>query len=156
MKTITKPVCLSLCALFVLAAFASCGVASYILSREAPDIPKGYLSKVENMEKFVWQDSVDFCKYVYPEDTDIFEKDESYKALKAPAEPNDEDKEPVDEIATMDALFTDFERFLAIDQSRVEEFDFDHACISAGDLYRVVKTTSQENLPDDPIKSGSG
>ena len=106
------------------------------------------------MQKDGFQDYVDFCKYVYPEDTDIFEKDEAYKALKAAPAPSVEEKAPVDEIATMDALFTDFELYLACDEERAKDFDFDHACISVGDLYRVVKMPSRKNLPDNPVQSG--
>ena len=156
MKTLFKTVCLCLCALCLLAALPSCGILKSVIYGLDYDlgIPKGYISKVENMEKDAFQDSTDFCIYVYPEGTDIFEKDGAYRALTAPAGPNDENKQPVDEIAAMDALFTDFERFLALDEERAKDFDFDHACISAGDLYRVVKTTSQEGLPEDPVKAG--
>ena len=122
--------------------------------RKAPDIPEGYISKSEHMQKEGFQDFVDYCKFVYPEGTDIFEKDGAYKVLKAAPEPSEEDKEPVDGIATTDALFTSFEEFWRLDEERAKDYDFDHACISEGDLYRAKKITSLGNLPDDPIEGG--
>ena len=117
------------------------GCAALYGGRRAPEIPDGYTGKSEHMQKDAWQDSADYCKYVY-EDASAFETDAAYIALRAP-------DEKTDEPAAMRALFESFKAFMEAGD-RLSEYDFDPACVSAGDLYRYKKTTSQ-NLPANPL-----
>ena len=82
-------------------------------------IPAGYITKEEHFDPSGWQDFTDYCKYQYGSVLP-FEKDARYHIVSD------------DEVAEIIGYHENFSGWMRIDH-RLDEFDFDPACINAGD-----------------------
>lgn len=86
------------------------------------DIPRGYVSKEEYFDKNGWQDFTDYCKYYYSS-TPVME-DSQYRMITE------------SDVEDIKGYFSDFQRWMEA-ANRMEEYDFDESCITAGDYVRI-------------------
>ena len=82
-------------------------------------IPAGYIRKEEHFDPSGWQDFTDYCKYQYGSALP-FEGDARYHVVSDA------------ELAEIIGYYEDFSEWMRV-SNRLDEFDFDTACINAGD-----------------------
>ena len=88
-------------------------------------IPAGYLQKEEHFDPDGFQDYTDYCKYWYPDATP-FEQDERWHEVSEA------------ELEEIRGYFEDFQKWMET-QERLDEYDFDPACIGLEDYVRFDK-----------------
>ncbi len=92
-------------------------------------IPGGWISKEEHFDPHGFQDYTDYCKYHYSS-AEPFQRAAGYHAVTA------------DEIEDIAGYFANFRGWMAT-ENRLNEYDFDPACISAGDYVRIDSREGQ-------------
>ncbi len=124
-----QPVCLILAALLC-AVLPGCGSAY----DHFYGIPGGYTASEEHFEKDAWQDSADYCKYVYPS-PEPFEKDGRYSVVTEA------------DVAEIRGYFADFAEWMET-QDRMAEYDFDDSIIGVGDRVYLRTRGSHDKYED--------
>ena len=92
-------------------------------------VPPGYINKEEHYDPHGFQDYTDYCKYRYAS-ADAFRYSAAYRLVTA---------YDVDEIK---GYFDDFRQWMETGK-RIGEYDFDPACIGAGDYVRIETKEGQ-------------
>ena len=111
---------------FLLVLLLSCAAVGCAgVSTVERKIPAGYLQKEEHFDPDGFQDYTDYCKYWYPDATP-FEQDERWHEVS---------EEEIEEIR---GYFENFRSWMET-QGRLDEYDFDPACIGTGDYVRFDK-----------------
>ena len=110
-----KSLCL-FCALCMTLLLCSCGISD--------DIPAGYTASAEHFDPEPTQDHTDYGKYTYPSG-EPFTNNGDYHIVGA------------GETEAIMGYFTNFGDWMET-QNRTGEYDFDPACITAGDYVRIV------------------
>lgn len=112
--------------LFCLCCFCLTGCTQW------SDIPKGYTDKAEYFDPDGFQDYTDYCWYEY--DRNPVQEDPRYHIV------TESDVEEVQ------GYFANFRSWMEAG-GRLDEYDFDDACISAGDYVRIV-TNGRDRYAD--------
>ena len=86
-------------------------------------IPWGYVGKEEHFDPYGWQDYTDYCKYRYWS-VIPFQLDARYHIVSE------------DEITNIIDYFDNFMSWMRA-SDRLDEYDFDPACINAGDYIHI-------------------
>ena len=105
------------------------------IPRVEDKIPPGYVRKEEYFDPDGFQDYVDYCKYWYP-DGEAFEKDPHWHPVSE------------EEIEGIRGYFENFRAWMESDR-RLDEYDFDPACIGAGDYVRIEIGSTHWSQYDD-------
>ena len=121
-------------ALLFLLLLQGCAAVTAI-PRVEDKIPPGYVRKEEHFDPDGFQDYVDYCKYCYP-DAEAFERDGRWHAVS---------EEEIEEIR---GYFENFQGWMET-AGRLEEYDFDPACIGAGDHVRIEIGSTHWSQYDD-------
>ena len=131
-----KIVWIVLAAVVCFALLSGCGL---LPAASTIGIPAGYVEEAEFFDKQGFQDYTDYCRYVYPESFSLAD-DPSYHPV---------DRE---DIERLQGYFADFRQWMEAGK-RLDEYDFDPACIGAGDYVRIV---TSEGMPigDGPSRYG--
>ena len=121
---------------FLLVLLLSCAAVGCAgVSTVERKIPAGYLQKEEHFDPDGFQDYTDYCKYWYPDATP-FEQDERWHEVS---------EEEIEEIR---GYFENFRGWMET-QGRLDEYDFDPACIGTGDLVRLELGSNHWSQYDD-------
>ena len=94
------------------------------------DLPKGYTSKEEFLDKNGWQDYTDYCKYYY-NSTSVIENSQ-YRMITE------------SDIEEIKGYFSNFRGWMEAG-NRLEEYDFDDSSITEGD-YVFIETKEGEPI----------
>lgn len=119
--------------LFLLLLQGCAGVTA--IPRVEDEIPAGFTQKEEHFDPDGFQDYVDYCKYWYPHG-EAFEKDPHWHPVSE------------EEIEGIRGYFENFRDWMETDD-RLGEYDFDPACIDAGDYVRIEIGSTHWSQYDD-------
>ena len=122
-------------ALLFLLLLQGCSGSGAAIPRVEDKIPPGYVRKEEHFDPDGFQDYVDYCKYWYP-DGEAFAQDGRWHAVS---------EEEIEEIR---GYFENFRAWMESDR-RLDEYDFDPACIGAGDYVRIEIGSTHWSQYDD-------
>ena len=95
-------------------------------------ILKGYSKSEEYLDKFVFQDYTDYCKYYYSKDFDEkFANTKEYRVIKE------------EDISNITGYFNNFKEVVE-STDRIKKYDFDTSIIGAGDFVYIVTKEGKE------------
>ena len=121
-------------ALLFLLLLQGCAAVTAI-PRVEDEIPAGFVRKEEHFDPDGFQDYVDYCKYWYP-DGEAFARDGRWHAVSE------------EEIEDIRGYLENFRGWMET-AGRLEEYDFDPACIGAGDHVRIEIGSTHWSQYDD-------
>lgn len=109
--------------LLFLLLLQSCSVSGAAIPRAEEEIPPGFVRKEEHFDPDGFQDYTNYCKYWYS-DAEGIEQDGRWHEVSG------------EEIEEIRGYFENFRGWMEL-AGRLDEYDFDPACVGAGDYVRI-------------------
>ncbi|MBQ9890579.1 MAG: hypothetical protein IJM39_04135 [Firmicutes bacterium] len=123
--TAFKRILIILIIMLLLAALVIYVLNTACSSEAIHEIPSGYTSKETHWDPNGGQDYTDYCKYTY-KDASGFAGNKDYNKAAAA------------DIETIKGYFANFREWMNV-EDRLDEYDFDPACIDTEDYFRLTE-----------------